>query len=393
MHRTADPRPARATGAGRARFGDVVAHDVVDCVDLGRDGDRLTEGFWAVVGEFDGPVRAWRFADVRRAGDAGPERDDDADGDAWHGPDASAWSTSLDAAAYRRGVESVRHAVHEGDVYQVNLCRVLEAPLARADREGGGPEPDAAALARRLRSANPAPYEGFVHVPTGCGSEPVWVVSASPELFLDVRDGWVSSGPIKGTAATPEGLLEKDRAENVMIADMVRNDLQRVCRPGTVEVTDLLGLERHPGLVHLVTTVRGRLLAGTGWSALLRATYPPASVSGAPKSSALRLIGELEPVPRGPYCGAVGWLDADAGRARLAVGIRTFWWTPERGGLLRFGTGAGITWGSDPDAEWAETELKARRLVGLASRGGRPTGDPGDARDTATTRSEERSTT
>ncbi|KGM12528.1 chloride transporter [Cellulomonas carbonis T26] len=392
------------TGAGRARFGDLVARDVVDCVDLERDGDRVTEGFWAVVGEFDGPVRAWRFADVRRAGDAGPERDDDADdagtgdgtGDAWHGPDASAWRTSLDAVAYRRGVEAVRRAVHEGDVYQVNLCRVLEAPLAQADQARGGPEPDAAALARRLRSANPAPYEGFVHVPAGCGSEPVWVVSASPELFLDVRDGWVSSGPIKGTAATPEGLLDKDRAENVMIADMVRNDLQQVCRPGTVEVTDLLGLERHPGLVHLVTTVRGRLLPGTGWSALLGATYPPASVSGAPKSSALRLIRELEPVPRGPYCGAVGWLDADAGRARLAVGIRTFWWTPERGGVLHFGTGAGITWGSDPDAEWAETELKARRLVGLATADGRPAGDAGDGGDgsgTVRTRSEERSTT
>ena len=107
----------------------------------------------------------------------------------------------------------------------------------------------------------------------------------------------------------------------------------------------------------------------TIWRRLLDATYPPGSVSGAPKSSALRLIRELEPVPRGPYCGLVGWVRAGRGgavRARLAVGIRTFWWSD---GALRFGTGAGITWGSDPQAEWAETELKARRLVALASGG------------------------
>ena len=158
-----------------------------------------------------------------------------------------------------------------------------------------------------------------------------------------------------------------------MITDLVRNDLQRVCVPGTVEVSALLAQEDHPGLVHLVSTVRGRLVDPTSpvlWRDLLAATYPPGSVSGAPKSSALDVIGELEPVARGPYCGAVGWLEvADDGtvRAELAVGIRTFWWTAEAGGTLRFGTGAGITWASDPAGEWAETELKAARLVGLAS--------------------------
>src|SRR5690606_19740232 len=111
--------------------------------------------------------------------------------------------------------------------------------------------------------------------------------------------------------------------------DLVRNDLQRVCEPGTVEVTDLLAVEAHPGLVHLVSTVAGRLLPGLDdpawrWPALLGATFPPASVSGAPKSSALRIIAGLEPVPRGPYCGAIGWVDGD--EAVLAVGIRTFWW-------------------------------------------------------------------
>ncbi|HUX69487.1 MAG TPA: chorismate-binding protein, partial [Cellulomonadaceae bacterium] len=145
--------------------------------------------------------------------------------------------------------------------------------------------------------------------------------------------------------------------------------------PGTVEVLDLLALERHPGLVHLVSRVRGRLSGDVSaspelWARLLDATYPPASVSGAPKHAALSIIDRLEPVDRGPYCGVVGWIDSDAGRAELAVGIRTFWWVaprPGSRGLLRFGTGAGITWGSEATAEWAETELKARRLVALAS--------------------------
>ena len=123
-------------------------------------------------------------------------------------------------------------------------------------------------------------------------------------------------------------------------------------------------MERHPGLVHLVSTVQGRLREGATWSDVFAATLPAGSVSGAPKSSALKAIADLEPVPRGPYCGAIGFIDADRGHARMAVGIRTFWW---QDGNLCFGTGAGITWGSDPEREWAETELKAARLVGLAS--------------------------
>jgi para-aminobenzoate synthetase component 1 len=263
----------------------------------------------------------------------------------------------------------VREAIRQGDVYQVNICRVLRAPLPAA----GGTEPDAEALGAVLEAGNPAPYAGGVHVPadplrpaaTGPGT---WVVTASPELSLAVQDGWVTSRPIKGTGRTAADLSEKDRAENLMITDLVRNDLQRACRPGTVEVTELLAVEEHPGLVHLVSTVRGRLSPGAlpdVWRRLLGAALPAGSVSGAPKSSALRLIRALEPVPRGPYCGAVGWIDADTGDAELAVGIRTFWW---RDGILRFGTGAGITWGSDPAAEWAETQLKARHLIALASR-------------------------
>lgn len=365
-----------ATFAGRR------ASRAVECVDLSEQPERLDSGLWFVVVDFEaglgrdgatrsgGRARAWRFADV------GPAPAAASDEGRWRGPAPEAWASSLDRDAYVRAVTTVRERVRRGDVYQVNVCRVLSAPLPASGTAGGVVEPDAAALAARLAAGNPAPYGAAVHVPAASGLDPVWVVSASPELYLslDAAPGGtasLASGPIKGTARTPSGLTSKDRAENVMITDLVRNDLQRVCRPGTVEVTDLLAVEEHPGLVHLVSRVRGELLAGDTlgrWARALEATFPPGSVSGAPKSSALRLIAELEPTARGPYCGAVGWVDGDAGRAELAVGIRTFWWEDAPGGgVLRFGTGAGITWGSDPEREWDETELKADRLVGLAS--------------------------
>ncbi|MFC8797913.1 chorismate-binding protein [Promicromonospora sp. NPDC057138] len=350
---------------GWASFAGRVATDAVECVDVRAEPERLATGTWFVVADFEGPARAWRFARVHDAAqvpDAGAPP-----ADTWHGPARDAWASSMDQAGYEAAVGRVREHVRDGDVYQANICRVLSAPLA-----GPSTEPDARALAARLAAGNPAPHAAAVHVPAATGLDPVWVVSASPELYLSVRaepgvGTVVESGPIKGTARTPDGLTDKDRAENIMITDLVRNDLQTVCRPGTVEVTSLLAVEEHPGLVHLVSRVRGTLSddvarSGELWHRLLAGTFPPGSVSGAPKSSALRIIGELEPVPRGPYCGAVGWV-AD-GEASLAVGIRTFWWAD---GVLRFGTGAGITWGSDPTAEWHETELKAERLVALAS--------------------------
>jgi para-aminobenzoate synthetase component 1 len=353
-----------------ARFAGRRATGVVECVDLAMHPERLDEpGPWFVVVDFEaggrgGRARAWRFARVEPdAADPAP------DSAAWRGPDADAWESSLDRDAYEAAVERVREHVRAGTVYQVNVCRVLAAPLSVA---ADGVEPAASALADRLAVGNPAPYAAAIHVPAASGVEPVWVVSASPELYLSLDAHGIGSGPIKGTARTASGLTEKDRAENVMITDLVRNDLQQVCQPGTVEVSDLLSVEEHPGLVHLVSRVHGDLaddLVGAPgrWGAVLRATFPPGSVSGAPKSSALRIIDDLETAPRGPYCGAVGWVDGQ--RAELAVGIRTFWWErgPHDDGVLRFGTGAGITWGSDAAAEWHETELKAERLVGLAS--------------------------
>ncbi|MCX5395912.1 chorismate-binding protein [Streptomyces sp. NBC_00102] len=333
-----------------ARFGGLVATGLQDVTS---DPAALdSAGFWAVSADFEGRVVCARFSSVREEPVPPP-----APG-AWRGPGPGEWTSSLDREAYQDAVRRVRAHIATGGVYQANLCRVLSAPLPEPDRA------DVDALTALLARGNPAPYAGTLRLP-GHGVE---IATASPELFLS-RDGrTVESGPIKGTGRTEADLLEKDHAENVMIVDLVRNDLGRVCATGTVSVPDLCVVEKHPGLVHLVSTVRGELGDGAGWPELFGAAFPPGSVSGAPKSSALRIIEELETAPRGPYCGAIGWVDADRSTAELAVGIRTFW--IDRTGsvpLLRFGTGAGITWGSDPEREWDETELKASRLLAVAS--------------------------
>jgi para-aminobenzoate synthetase component 1 len=300
-------------------------------------------GRWAVVRTFEGALTAARFRDWR------PSRPGAA---AWTAVDVDAWTSSLDGPAFRAGVAAIRERIAAGDVYQANLCRVLAAPLAPGTTLHG--------LHDRLAARHRAPHGAHVFLP----EHGVDVACASPELFL-ARDGdHVVSRPIKGTARTAAELLPKDRAENVMIVDLVRNDLGRVCRPGTVRATEVCGVEEHPGLVHLVSTVEGRLRDDAGWTALLDATFPAGSIVGAPKLAALAVLSGLEPVPRGPYCGAVGWVDADRGTAELAVGIRTFW---REDATLRFGTGGGITWDSDPAGEWDETVLKAGRLLGVAA--------------------------
>jgi para-aminobenzoate synthetase component 1 len=329
-----------------ARFGDRVATGLLDVTS---DPEALdSTGFWAVAADFEGRLTCARFADVRRQPVPAPVPG------AWKGPAAGDWTSSLDRAAYTAGVRRIREHIAAGEVYQANLCRVLSAPVA--------PDADVDALTALLARGNPAPYAGTIRLP----EHGVEIATASPELFLR-RDGrTVESGPIKGTGRTEADLLQKDYAENVMIVDLVRNDIGRVCETGSVTVPDLCVVEKHPGLVHLVSTVRGELRGGAGWPELLAAAFPPGSVTGAPKSSALRILDALEPAPRGPYCGGIGWVDADRGTAELAVGIRTFWIDREAG-ALRFGTGAGITWGSDPEGEWRETELKASRLLAVAS--------------------------
>ncbi|MFF7968813.1 chorismate-binding protein [Streptomyces sp. NPDC007903] len=332
-----------------ARFGDRLATGLLDVTS---DPAALdSTGFWAVVADFEGGLTCARFADVRQAPVPAPVPG------AWQGPAPEDWTTSLDRAAYMSAVQRIREHIAAGDVYQANLCRVLSAPV--------GPDADVDALTALLARGNPAPYAGTVRLP----EHGVEIATASPELYLRRTGRTLESGPIKGTGRTEADLLEKDHAENVMIVDLVRNDLGRVCATGSVTVPELCVTEKHPGLVHLVSTVRGELREGAGWPELLAATFPPGSVTGAPKPSALGIIAALETAPRGPYCGGIGWVDADRGTAELAVGIRTFWIdrSSDSPAALRFGTGAGITWGSDPLAEWRETELKRARLLTVAS--------------------------
>ncbi|MDD2858612.1 MAG: chorismate-binding protein [Candidatus Nanopelagicales bacterium] len=317
-------------------------------------------GRWLVVMPYSGTPAFLRFADWSEQPPAGAIA-------SWHGPDADAWSSSLDMEGYCAAVARTREEIAKGRVYQANVCRVMRTALAPEDR-------DVAALHQLLLQGNPAPHSAMVRVP----ELGLHIASASPELFIARHGAEVTSGPIKGTGRTSADLTDKDRAENVMIVDLVRNDLARVSEVGSVEVASLLREEHHPGLVHLVSEVTGRLLAGTGWGELLAAAFPPGSVTGAPKSTALALISELEPVPRSFYCGAIGWVDADRQQAELAVAIRTFWIDGE---ALCFGTGAGITWGSDPQREWRETELKAQHLVSVAS--GSWVTAPGTARQEA----------
>ncbi len=335
--------------AAAAWFGGSIATELLDVTSDVSALDRT--GRWAVVVTFEGAVTCARFANWRPGSPrdiAGP----------WRGPGRSAYRSSMQRPDYVAAVDQVRELIAAGEVYQVNICRLLTAQL---------PDPsatDIAGLAALLQTGNPAPYSGGLRLP----AHGVHVASASPELYLGRDHNVIESGPIKGTGRSVGDLTAKDEAENVMIVDLVRNDLGIVCEVGSISVPNLLSVEHHPSLVHLVSTVRGTLISDAGWPDILAATFPPGSVSGAPKSSALREIGNLEPTQRGPYCGAIGWIDADSHSAQLAVGIRTFWRTEDDAGpTVNFGTGAGITWGSKAETEWDETELKARHLIEVAA--------------------------
>ena len=268
--------------------------------------------------------------------------------------------SGLDRAAYEAGVGSIRQSIADGDIYQANLTRRLAAPFR------GDPWP----LYRRLRTGDPALFAAYVDLgPSPLTGAPRAIVSASPEPFLSVSaDGVVATNPIKGTR--PRGrdraddrrlareLLAsaKDRAENVMIVDVLRNDLGRVCIPGTVRVPRLCRLERTAAVQHLVSTVTGRLAPGRNAFDLLAASFPGGSITGAPKIRAMELLEKLEPVRRGPYTGIAGWLGPDGAMASSIL-IRSFVADGER---LSLHVGGGITWRSDPGEEWDETVAKAR---------------------------------
>ena len=250
------------------------------------------------------------------------------------------WQRSWGDADYAEAVEAVRMAIGRGDVYQVNLVQHLAAPFAGA-YEG---------LEARLAGFEPRAMAGAGWA----------IVSASPELFLARRGRRVWTCPIKGTRPLGEHVEgEKDSAEHVMIVDLERNDLSRVCEPGSVRWPELMVERELAGVTHLVSTVEGTLRNGVGLAELLAATFPGGSVTGAPKIAALDLIAALEPVGRGASMGALGTVRGN-GDLELALTIRTFAIAEER---VHLWVGGGIVWDSDPEAEIEESWTKARPLL------------------------------
>jgi para-aminobenzoate synthetase component I len=268
----------------------------------------------------------------------------------------AAWRANTEPEQFRAHVERVRRFIAAGDIFQANLTQAWRAELPAGF--------DPLALYAQLRLANPAPFAALLVTPERV------VASSSPEGFLSCREGRVETRPIKGTArrsADPaedrrlaEGLLasEKDWAENVMIVDLMRNDLSRVCRPGTVEVPVLCGLESYAAVHHLVSVVRGELKAGLDALHLLAACFPGGSITGAPKIRAMEIIHALEPEPRGVYCGSIVHLGFD-GSLASSIAIRTL---VAENGAATVNAGGGVTLLSEPEAEYAETLLKAERM-------------------------------
>jgi para-aminobenzoate synthetase component I len=256
------------------------------------------------------------------------------------------WERTWTETEYRDSIEEVRAAIARGDVYQVNLVQHLHAPFA------GDPR----ALASSLSSLRPLHPDPFV----GDG----WaVVSASPELFLARRGRRIWTMPIKGTRPRGAGAelraSEKDAAEHVMIVDLERNDLSRVCVAGSVHWPEFMATRALAGVEHMVSTVEGTLREGIGLAEILEATFPGGSVTGAPKIAAVDLISQLEPVGRGASMGALGRVYGN-GDFDLALTIRTF---AVAEGVIHLWVGGGIVWDSDADAEVEESWVKARPLL------------------------------
>ena len=308
-----------------------------DLISISNDPADLSDGgFWAVSTTFEGGFTAARFATVINA---------EFPYHAWKKLEGE-WKSSLSQSDYISYIESIRRSIADGWVYQVNACRELSIPIEETRNLRG--------LFSEILINNPAPWASYLELPG------INIASAAPELFLKRTGNRVRTSPIKGTQRPGQSHFgAKDVAENVMIVDLMRNDLGAICANGSVTVPRLLASEPHPGLVHLVSDVEGVLRDGISWSEILASLQPPGSISGAPKSSAISVITQNES-PRGPYCGALGWVQGD--QCELSVAIRIFF----KDSALRFGTGAGITWGSDPVDEWEETQLKARRLISIA---------------------------
>lgn len=276
-------------------------------------------------------------------------------------PPFAAWTPALDEAAYAARVVALQDAIARGETYEACLTHaysvVTPAPV------------DTLGVFLRLRARNPAPYMAWL------AFEDVRILSASPELFLEARDGVARSHPIKGTRrrtgdagidrAAREDLAtsEKDAAENRMIVDLTRHDLARVCEPGSVEVPVFLRIEEHPAVYQLVSEVRGRLKSGVTATEVITACFPGGSMTGAPKERTVEILAGLEAAPRGVYSGALGYL-APGGDFRLSMVIRTL---EQRGAAWRTGCGGAVLADSDAAAEWREATIKARSVIDAVS--------------------------
>ncbi|MFM2407465.1 MAG: aminodeoxychorismate synthase component [Pseudomonadota bacterium] len=264
-------------------------------------------------------------------------------------------TSNFSAASYRAAFAQVQRYLHAGDCYQINLAQRLSAPASG----------DAYAAYLALRELSPAPFSAFMDLPNA------QILCASPERFLSVKNGWVETKPIKGTrprhadktqdAALADELLHhpKDRAENLMIVDLLRNDLGKHCAPGSVSVPKLFALESYANVHHLVSTVQGKLAEGRDALDVLRDSFPGGSITGAPKQRAMQIIDELEPHPRGVYCGVIGYVGFD-GNMDSNIVIRTLVF---HDGVLQAHVGGGIVADSDCAAEYQETWDKAAALL------------------------------
>ena len=265
--------------------------------------------------------------------------------------------SNMDRALYSGAFRRIQHYIHEGDCYQVNLAQRFSAQCQ------GSPW----TAYETLRHINPAPFSAFLNFPT------VQILSSSPERFLKVTDGLVETKPIKGTrprSPNPEedmyslqALQEslKDRAENLMIVDLLRNDIGKNCQPGSVHVPRLFATESYATVHHLVSTVRGKLVEGHHALDLLRGCFPGGSITGAPKIRSMEIIEELEPHRRGVYCGSIGYIGCD-GSMDSNIAIRTLVHSDH---LIRFWAGGGIVVDSDAEKEYQECYHKAAAMLTL----------------------------
>ena len=265
------------------------------------------------------------------------------------------WLGNFDSQTYRQAVQRTREYILAGDVFQVNLSQRLLCPERCPASE----------LVMRLRKVNPAPFAGYLDL------GPSQIVSASPERFIQVRDRWIETRPIKGTRrrsgdaqrdldlSMELSQSEKDRSENIMIVDLLRNDLSRICEIDSLQVDRLCEIETFPFLLHMVSSIRGRIRDSVGLSQLIAAIFPGGSITGAPKIRAMEIIAELEPTVRGPYCGSLGYISSN-GDMDWNIMIRTLtcsrgWW--------QFQVGGGIVVDSQPEQEEEETWTKAAGIV------------------------------